>query len=185
MNAVRGLATAFLLTAGIGVAGCGGGSSADDAQPKPGSASSSTPASATTDDEPATDGDACDMVSDDAVVGVLGVEVVRREPHGKPGAASVSCIKGLKRAADPSGYTYVSVAVVAGGGTTLLDQLGNEEGSSPVEGLGDQAVYVPSTGGVFIADGDDAVQVQVVKAGKPGSEKDCVTIAEDVMSRRS
>ncbi|KRC65603.1 hypothetical protein ASE12_13065 [Aeromicrobium sp. Root236] len=182
MSAVRGLAAAFLLTASV--AACGGGSS-DDATSKPDSATSSAPASAATTDAPAANADACDMVSDDAVAVVLGVEVVRREPHGKPGTASASCIKGLKRTSDPSGYTYVSVSVLAGGGATLLDQLGNEGGSTPVDGLGDRAVFVPSAGGVFIADGADAVQVQVVKAGKPGSQKDCVTIAEDVMSRRS
>jgi hypothetical protein len=185
MNAVRGLATALLLTASLGVASCGGGSSADDARPKAEPASSSTPTPDITRDEPAADGDACDMVSDDAVAGVLGVAVERREPHGKPGAVSVSCIKGLERSSDPSGYSYVSVSVLAGGGAALVDQAGDEGGSSPVTGLGDRAVFVPSAGGLFIVDGDDAVQVQVVKAGKPGGQKDCVTIAEDVMNRRS
>ena len=185
-RSVRPARYAVGLALAIATAGCGSGSgSGDDASATPDSTSS---ASATPDAEasgaPKSDGGPCDLVSDEAVSGVLQVKVVRREPHGTPGSPNVSCIKGVKRASDPSAFTYVSVAVLAGAGGTLLDQVGSQEGGSVVSGLGDRAVYLPSAGGVFIADGADGLQVQVVKAGKPGSQQDCVAIAKDVLSRR-
>ena len=115
---------------------------------------------------------------------MLGVEIVRREGHGEPGGSSVSCIKGKARAVEPSDFFYVSASVVAGG-VALVDESAGEQGSQSVAGLGDRAVYVPSAGALFVADGGDAVQVQVVKAGVPGSQADCVTVAKDVLERRA
>ena len=40
-------------------------------------------------------------------------------------------------------------------------------------------VYVPSAGVLVIADGDDVIQVQVVKGGVPSSKADAVTVAND------
>lgn len=129
-------------------------------------------------------GDGCDLVSDEVAAEVLGVEIVRREAHGEPGSQGVSCIKGLERTGDPAGFFYVSVAVVPGG-SVLIDEASAQEGSQPVDGLGDRAVYVPNIGALYVAEGADAIQVQVVKAGVPGSQQDAVTVANDVFERRS
>jgi hypothetical protein len=177
-------AIGLAVAAGIVATGCGSSTASDGhAGSTPDGSTSATPSSKAS-DKPASDGGPCDLVSDDAVTAVLHIAIVRREPHGEAGSPSVSCIKGAKRANDPSRFSYVSVAVVGGGGVTLLDQFKSQAGSTPVAGLGDRAIYVPGVGGVFIADGDDALQVQIVKGGKPGSRADCVTIAKDVLSRR-
>ena len=126
-------------------------------------------------------GDACDIVSDDVAVEVLGIEIVRREGHED--GQSVSCIKGTERNNDLTTGFYVSVADFIGG-AVIFDQASAEEGSEQVAGLGDRAVFLPNAGVLYIADGADAVSVQVVKAGVPGSQQECVTVANDVLERR-
>jgi hypothetical protein len=183
---VRRYAGGLALAVVIATAGCGSGSgSGGDASATPAStASDSATPDAKASEAPKSDSGPCDLVSDQAVTAVLQVKIVRREPHGKAGSASVSCIKGVNRTNDPSKFSYVSVGVVGGGAEVLLDQVDGKAGSSPVGGLADRAIYLRNAGALFIADGDDAVQVQVVKGGKPGSQQDCVTIAKDVLSRR-
>jgi len=180
---------AAVLLGGLLIAGCGSGDGTDagstaTAEGFEDSADDDTTPTTTTADSGSEEasGDACDIVSDDVSAEVLGVEVVRREPHGEPGSGSVSCIKGLERTDDPASFSYVSVAVVAGA-AALVDEASAEEGSQPVAGLGNRAVYVPSAGALFIADGADGVQVQVVKAGIRGSQQDCVTVANDVLGK--
>jgi hypothetical protein len=175
-----GLALALVIV----TAGCGSGSGSGGDASATGTASESATPDAKASEAPKSDGAPCDLVSDEAVTAVLQVKIVRREPHGKTGSPSVSCVKGLKRTNDPGKFSYVSVAVVGGGAEVLLDQVDAKAGSSPVGGLADRAIYLSSAGALFIADGDDAVQVQVVKAGQPGSRTDCVAIAKDVLSRR-
>lgn len=183
-SAPRRAVLAAVVISGLLAAGCGsdnGSDAAPTATTASGDDSTSTTATADT-AEPS--GDGCDIVSDEVVAEVLGVEIVRREATGDPGSASVSCLKGTERADDPADFFYVSVGIVAGG-TALVDQSSAEQGSQTVDGLGDQAVYLPSAGALFIADGTDLVQVQVVQAGVPGSQEDCVTVANDVLDRRS
>lgn len=164
------------------LAACGSGGGEDPSPRSTSSGSAATPDGGDASKEPS--GGACDLVSDDVAAAVLGVKIVRREANGEPGSPSVSCIKGLERSNDPSQFFYVSASVVAGGGATIVDQAKNIEGNKPVAGLGDRALFVPSVGGLFIVDGADGVQVQVIKAGKPGSEAECVTAAKDLLSRR-
>lgn len=189
---VLGLVAGAALVGGLLTSGCGSGNgraagSTTTAASRDASEQSTT-TTATDVSEPSAESDkasgaACDIVSDDVAARVLGVEIVRREGHGEPGSPSVSCIKGKARAVDPSDFFYVSTSVVTGG-VALVDESAAEQGSQSVAGLGDRAVYLPSAGALFIADGGDAVQVQVVKAGVPGSQADCVTVAKDVLERR-
>lgn len=171
---------ALTLVTGIVATGCGSDPGSDESASSPPSSPSSD-AGTTPDDKKS--GNACDIVSDDVAAKVLGVKIVRREPHGEPGSQSVSCIKGLERTNDPKGFSYVSASVIAGG-AALVDQASKENGSKPIDGLGDRAIYLPSTSALIIVDGADAVQVQVVKAGVTGNQKDCVTVAKDVLSKR-
>lgn len=179
----RRMALAVVLVGGVLIVGC---ASSDDSDASSSTTTAGSDDSATTTTAGSDDvtGDACDIVSDDVAADVLGIEIVRREANGEPGSESVSCIKGTERADDPADYFYVSVGVIAGG-SALVDQASTELGGQPVDGFGDRAVFSSSAGTLFVADGDDGVQVQVVKAGVPGSQEDCVTVAEDVFARRS
>ncbi|MGI8517742.1 MAG: hypothetical protein ACR2ME_05295 [Acidimicrobiia bacterium] len=167
------------------IAGCGSGG-APEAVPTSanvGSAAVTATTVATTDapsGETAGD-DACDIVSDEVVAEVLGVEITRREPHDEAGG-TFGCLKGADRTDNPEDFFYVSANVFADG-ASLVDEAGSEAGSVPVAGLGDRAFYSPSVGALFIADGADAIQVQVVQGGVPGSQEDCVTVANDVLDR--
>lgn len=183
-RAISGPARAVVaaVLGGVLLSACGSGGGEDSSPKSTSSGSAATPDAG--DASKAPSGGACDIISDDVASAVLGVKIVRREGNGEPGSASVSCIKGLERSNDPKQFSYVSASVLAGGGSTLVDQAKTIEGNRPVAGLGDRALFVPSVGGLFIVDGADGVQVQIVKAGKPGSEQDCVTVAKDLLSRR-
>jgi hypothetical protein len=157
---------------GIVASGCGSDSGSGD---DPASTTSSAKG-----DETAESQDACDMISDEIAADILGVKIVRREPHGQPGGQSVSCIKGLERSKDPKGFTYVNASVISGG-VSVVDEAAGQQGSKPVSGLGDRAIFMPKAGTIFIVTGGDLVQVQVVKAGVPGTRQQCVTLAEDVL----
>ncbi|MBA2280331.1 MAG: hypothetical protein H0W25_03720 [Acidimicrobiia bacterium] len=192
----RRLAAAALGVLLISASACGGddgdassATTADAATPTTADTSPTTtdaepPTTTTTTDATptttTTGGDACDILSDDVVTAVLGVDIVRREPTTD--GSSRSCLKGLDRTDDPANFFYVNVAVIPGAGSMLVDQFAAEPAAVPIEGLGDQAVYVPDVGGIFMVVGADAVQVQVVQGGVPGNQEDCVTVAEDVLA---
>lgn len=175
-------------------AGCGSGDSSDTASPKAsagqkaGSDDATTTTAATDpgkgDKANEENGDACDIVSDEVAADVLGIKIERREPHTDPSNNGVSCIKGTERTNDLANGAYVSAAIIPGAGAQLVDDATAQKGSELVKGLGDRAVFLPDAGVIFIADGADAVQVQVVKGGKPAGQKDVVTVAEDVEGRR-
>ncbi len=179
---------AATLAAAVLTAGCGSGDGSDatptttTAAPGEASGESVTSTTATDAGTEEESGGACDIVSDEVVAEVLGVSVVRREPHGEPGGQIVSCIKGTDRADAPEDAFFVSVSVIADG-AALVDQASGEQGSEPVAGLGDRAVFLPGDGALFIADGADVVQVQVHKGGERGSQQDCVTVANNVLER--
>ena len=181
MTTPRKLAIATLAT-GLLLAGCGSGSA--DKPSTPNSAGeSATPGAKSAEAAPASKGE-CDIVSDEVVTAVLGVKIVRREGKDIAGQGS-TCIKGLARTSDPSGFTYASVGVYPStrGGLNLFDQATAMAGSKAVSGVGDQAVFVSNLGTLFVINGKTATQVQVMKGGKTGNEQDCVTVAKDVLSR--
>ncbi len=186
---MRPIVVAVLVT-GLMAAGCSSGDGANSASSTTTTAATDPAGNSTTSTEPSDAGDsgtvsgeACDIVSDEVAARVLGIEIVRREGSGSSAEQSTGCVKGTERQADLAEGFYVSVSVYPGG-STLVDEASAEEGSKPVTGLGDRAVYVPSIGALLIADGTDAFQIQVVKAGVPGTEQDAVTVAEDVFARR-
>jgi hypothetical protein len=178
--------TRFLVALALGgviiASGCGSDpGSKDDSSPKPSSASSESVSSPTPTDVKSAG--TCDIVSDDVAADVLRAKIVRREPHDKAG--SITCIKGTKRSNDLASNSFVNVNVFTGqGAAQLADQAAAEKGSKPVSGLGDRAYFLPDAGALFVVDGDDLVNVQVVKAGKPSNQQDCVTVMKDVLSRR-
>ena len=183
------MVAATVLAGGLLVPGCGSGdgaasstSASDDGEPGRGDTTTPTEPADSGAAE-AAGGDACDIVSDEVAAEVLGVEVVRREASGEQGAPSVSCIKGSERSDDPADFSYVSVSVTADG-AVLVDGAGAEADSVVVDGVGDQAVYLPSAGALFVADGTDAVQVQVILAGVPGTQEDVLAVATDVFDHR-
>ncbi len=184
----RGLA-ASIAAATLILAGCGGGS--NDAATSPSTAASDPDTSSSSTGDSATEttaadvpesGDNCDIVSDEVVAEVLGVEVERREPSSQPEAQTVGCTKGPELGDVP---TFVSVYVVSGGAPGFEEfTAGGAEGSEglePVDGLGDRAISMP--GAVVVAVGTDIVSVQVFKAGQPGSREDLITVANDVIGR--
>ena len=172
------------------LAACGGGGGDDDAADPPSGDDGTTVTTAADDEDGVADegddgeddedtGGPCDMVSDEVVAEVLGIEVVRREPHEE--GPSVSCIKGTERLDDVQQGSFVSVGRIADG-AALVDAFSAEAGSVSVD-LGDRAVYVPSAGVLSVALGEDVLQVQVFKQGTMGTQDEVVTVAEDVISR--
>lgn len=175
----------LLVPALVGVivaSGCGSDPGpGDDASPKPTPSSASPEAGSTPKEEKS--GGACEIVSDDMAADVLGAKIVRREPNDKTG--SIGCLKGTQRSNDFETNSFVSVNVFTGqGAAQLADQAAAEKGSKRVSGLGDSAHFLPNAGALFVVDGDDVVYVQVVKAGKPSNQQDCVTVAKEALSRR-
>lgn len=187
MSIRRQAVAAAVIASGLLLVGCGSDDSGDEAATATTGAEDTAAAPSTVPadegEEAETGGDACDIVSDEVAAEVLGIEIVRREATGEAGAASVGCIKGSERTGDPTGFSYVSVGVTANG-AALVDEAGVSADSVVVDGLGDHAVYLPSAGALFVADGTDAVQIQVVLAGVPGSQDDAVAVATDVFDRR-
>jgi len=185
-TAAAGLALGLLL------AGCG-------SSPDPGTASteSAAPGSAgsdatVTDDTSATTagsgnssagGDGCDLISDDVAAQILGIEIVRRESNVDATTGGIGCIKGTERVDDLTTAFYVSISVTPGG-AAFVDQASAEAGSQSVPAVGDSAVYLPSAGALFAADGADLLQAQVVKAGVPGTLDEAITVAQDVLANR-
>jgi hypothetical protein len=181
---LTGLAAAAILL--VGLAACGGGGDDDAADDPPGTEEETTvttaPEDEATDEAPEDEGsgEACDIVSDEVVLEVLGFDdIPRREPHEVEGQ-STSCIKGSDRTDDLSTASYVNVSLLIGG-KPLVDAAASEADAVEVSGLGDQAVFVPSAGALSVAVGDDGYLIQVVKNGKPSDQAAAVTVAEDVL----
>lgn len=175
----------IVLVSGLALAGC---SSADAGRPAASAdaPTSSTPPTSLNGSVKQGDG-ACEIVSDEVVSSVLGVDIVRREGKmiSQGSTRGASCIKGLARSSDPSDFTFVSTSVTdeAGQGATMLDQAVSEVDATAVAGLGERAVFASSVGAVFIIAGDHLLTAQVTKAGKPGSLQDCEAVAEDMLGR--
>lgn len=171
--------------------GCGSADKSNEAESGPSehsampSVSGATPVTApqAPRSEGGTGDSACDIVSDDVVSEVLGIAIERREPHAAATGKGLSCVKGTERVTDLSQASYVSVSIIPGAGAMLLDQARAQAGSVPVRGLGYEALYLSGLGALLFADGADGVQIQVVKAGKPGEQRDAVAVAEDVVDR--
>lgn len=182
---VRWLALGLAVTTGLLVGGCRSGDDSRDV-PRTGSSITSRSPSQTADDSGLHEAgsDTCDIVSDEVTSEVLGIEVERREPHMDASGKVLSCIKGTKRVTDMSMAYYVSVSIIPTAGSMLLDRASSQAGGVPVSGLGDEAVYLSGLGTLLVTDGGDGVQIQVVKAGRPGEQQDVVTVAEDVLDRR-
>lgn len=179
---------AALLVTGVLAAGCGSDDAASSATTtgSEDSADDTTTTEATdSNDDEDTSGHGCDLFSDEVTTEVLGVAIARRDANGEPASGIVSCLKGTERVEDLADSYYVSASVFEGGGSVLFDEATSGGDSQPVDGLGDQAAYIPSAGVLFIVDGADGLSVQVVKAGVPASQQDCVKVAKDILSRRS
>lgn len=159
--------------------GCGGGSdTATKTEPDTSSSSTGDSVTETIAADAPESGDTCDIVSDEVVAGVLGVEVERREPFSEPESQTVGCKKGPELGDVP---TFVNVYVISGGAAVGFEEFGADGSEEPVDGLGDRAISLP--GVVFVAVGADVVSVQVFKAGQPGSREDLITVANDVIGR--
>jgi len=114
---------------------------------------------------------------------ILGIEIVRRESNVDATTGGIGCIKGTERVDDLTTAFYVSISVTPGG-AAFVDQASAEAGSQSVPAVGDSAVYLPSAGALFAADGADLLQAQVVKAGVPGTLDEAITVAQDVLANR-
>ena len=188
----RGLTSLAAATLLISLTACGGGGDDDNADDPPDTEEQTTVTTAP-DDEVADDdgtsdagadeeesGEACDIVSDEVVMGVLGFDdIPRREPHEVAGQ-STSCIKGSERTEDLSTASDVNVSFLTGG-KAIVDQFAAQPGAVEVSGFGDNAVFTPDAGVLAIAVGNDSYQIQVVKNGVPSNQADATTIAEDVL----
>jgi len=180
--------TIALLTAGCASGGGDDGKSTDSAAA--GTDTVAADDTATESDDPATEsqgnggseegGEGCDLIADDVVAQVLGIEIVRREPHVDSTTGGVSCIKGTERVTDLTQSSYVSVSRTPGG-AAFFDQTIEGAPTESVPGVGDQAEFLADAASLFIAAGADLVTVQVVKGGVPGSLDDCLTVAEEVL----
>jgi len=185
----RRVAAAVALGAALGLGACGGDDATDASEDPPSDDSSTTDTTAPADGGDSDDGedpeegsdDPCDIVSDEVVSDILGVEIARREPATD--ANGSGCIKGTERMPDPRDGAYVSASFVTGG-AAIVDSFSAQEGSEAVSGLGDRAVYVPNVGSLTVALGDDALQIQVYKEGVPGTQDEVVRVANAVLDRR-
>lgn len=184
----RGLTSLAAVTLLISLAACGGGGDDDNADDPPGTEEQTTVTTAP-DDEVADDegdddedsGEACDIVSDEVVMEVLGFDdIPRREPHEVEGQ-STTCLKGSERTEDLSTASYVNVSFLTGG-KTVVDQFAAQPGAVEVSGFGDNAVFTPDAGVLAIAVGNDSYQIQVVKNGVPSNQADATTVAEDALA---
>ncbi len=183
-------ALAVALVGGLLTVGCASGddeasTTTTETSDTTGDATESTATTETSDSGASEEasGDNCDIVSDEVVSELLGIEIERREPVGEPGAQSYSCLKGSERSDDPADFNYVSVGVTSGVGAVLLDEFRAQEGAQPVDGLGDDALFLPSAGVLVVSLGGDAVQVQVVKNGVPAGLDDARVAMADVLDR--
>ena len=111
---------------------------------------------------------------------VLGINIVRREPHEDATTGGVSCIKGTERVQDLSQASYVSISATPGG-AAFFDQTIEGAPTESVPGVGDRAEFLADAASLIIAAGADLVTVQVVKGGVPSSLDDCLTVAEEVL----
>lgn len=189
----RGLTSLAAATLLLSLTACGGGGDDDNADDPPGTDEQTTVTTAPDEDVADEDGtadegdddedsgEACDIVSDEVVMEVLGFDdIPRREPHEVAGQ-SVSCIKGSERTDDLTTASFVSVSFLTGG-KVIVDQFADQAGAVEVPGLGDHAVFVPVTGAIAIAVGNDSYQVQVYKNGAVSDQADATTVAEDVLA---
>jgi hypothetical protein len=170
-------ALAFALTAACG--GGSGGNATASTGSAPGNATSSSSSAVA---QSSTAGEGCDLLTDDEVKAVIGVDITRREASAKS-TASFGCVKGNDRSNDLTKGAFVSFSVFTTGGAALLDQLAAEAGTEQVSGLGDRALYQSAQGFVFIAKGDKVLSVQVFKFGKSGSRDEVLGLARKALDR--
>lgn len=124
------------LVLGLLLSGCGGGGDAGTAATDSAAQGSASGESTAPDDSAATTaaggdsttgGDGCDLISDDLAAQILGIEIVRREPHMDATTGGVSCIKGTERVTDLSTAYYVSASVTPGGAAFFDQTLGEAD----------------------------------------------------------
>lgn len=185
-TAVTGLVVGLLL------AGCGSSNDPGTTAPTGSAQGPAAGDSSAADDSAATTasggdssagGDGCDLISDELAAQILGIEIVRREPHVDATTGGVSCLKGTERVTDLSTAYYVSVSSTPGGAAFFDETLG-EAVTEPIPGVGDRAEFLAEAGTLLIAAGDDLATVQVVQAGVPGNLADCITVAQEVLANR-
>lgn len=180
--------TIALLTAGCGSGGGDDGKSTDSAAAGTDTVAADDTATGTGDTATESQGDGgsdgggagCDLISDEVAASVLGIGIVRREPHEDATTGGVSCIKGTERVQDLSQASYVSISVTPGG-AAFFDQTIEGAPTESVPGVGDRAEFLADAASLIIAAGADLVTVQVVKGGVPSSLDDCLTVAEEVL----
>ncbi len=185
------LIVAGLVLAVTGAAGgCGGGGKKSGAPASTGSASTPPTTSAPASTAPVTTsgaGDFCSKISDAEATAVLGVPIGRREQPSPPKPGLSACIKGTPRQAlsNLSKAAYVSFSSFpAGGELASFDQVKSKFADAKVlSGVGDRALFSPSAGVIFGFLHGRVFSVQVVKAGKPGTEADAVTMAKALLGR--
>lgn len=180
--------TIALLTAGCGSGGGDDGKSTDSAAAGTDTVAAGDTATGTGDTATESQGDGgsdgggagCDLISDELAASVLGIDIVRREPHEDATTGGVSCIKGTERVQDLSQASYVSISATPGG-AAFFDQTIEGAPTESVPGVGDRAEFLADAASLIIAAGEDLVTVQVVKGGVPSSLDDCLTVAEEVL----
>lgn len=186
--------TAVVLAATAAAGGCGGsqksnaatGAGSSSNRPTTAGPASTGPASSA----PAANsgsGDFCSKISDAEVTAVLGVPIGRREQPSAAPTGVEGCIKGTPRQAlnNLAKAAYVSFSMFpAQADFGSIDQVKSKFADGKVlTGLGDQALFVPSAGVIYGFLQGKVFSVQVVKAGKPGTESDAVTMAKALLSR--
>lgn len=154
-----------------------------------GSTSSPTSASgstATSSAKPSGGSEFCSKITDQEASDVLGVPIERRESPGNlPKGVGGACIKGSPRQADITKAAFVSFSAFrAAGPFASFDKVkGQFKDAKVLNGLGDQALFVPTGGLVFAFAKGMVFQVQVYKLGKVGTESDAVDLAHALLSR--
>jgi len=185
---LRVAAVALAVTAVAG--GCGGGGEKSAAPAKAGGPSATRTTSTPASTAPVTtsgSGDFCSKISDAEATAVLGVPIARREQPSSAPNGVAGCVKGTPRQAlsNLSKAAYVSFSTFPPGGELASFDLVKAKltDAKVLTGLGDQALFSPSTGVVIGFLHGKVFQVQVVKAGRPGNEADAVTMARAFVGR--
>jgi hypothetical protein len=111
------------------------------------------------------------------------VPIKRHEPKGTIDKGS--CIEGSPRAAAGAGSlatVYYISFTVAKGDQSLYAGASAQADAQPVSGVGTKAVFLPSAGALFGLTGAAEFEIQVVKGGKPGTQADCIAVANVLLT---
>jgi hypothetical protein len=111
-------------------------------------------------------GDVCGLVTPDEMGSIFGVSGITQEVFAGP---PDTC----QYAYDNTGF--VAMVLIPTGGRATWTAYSYEEGAVPISGLGDEALYSPTTELVIIRKGDAVVSIALFEPPNGGDKQDLLT----------